>query len=47
MLHLFVHGFILLLLRDLDISRNEQTKYNKAYKCYNLIDQKIINKHSQ
>ena len=45
MLHLFVNGFMLLLLGELDMSRNEQANYNKPYKCYNLIDKKIINKH--
>ena len=35
------------LLKELGISRNEQTKYTETYACLELIDLDIPNKHPQ
>ena len=34
------------LLKELVVSKNERTICTKTYKCHNLIDQEIMNKHS-
>lgn len=36
-----------MLLKELGTSRNEHTKCTETCKCYSLIYQEIINKHSQ
>ena len=39
--------FVEILLKELRISKNEQTKCTETYKCHDLMDQELINKHSQ
>ena len=38
--------YVGILLKELGISKNEQTKCSETYKCHDLMDQELINKHS-
>ena len=37
--------YFVAILKELGISRNENTKFTKIYKRYDFVDQEIINKH--